>query len=121
MRESYLAEQSHLGGNARPRSGRGGLRNGNQRARTRGAGQTPESTRINNRWVQTYRSSRIALPGVVLESLEVLEGVEGGGVVEIDFEEGLAEVVVLGGEHLQLGFGRRRGRGGAAGQGEGSE
>ena len=61
------------------------------------------------------------LPGFVLESLEVLEGVEWSCLVKLDVEEGLAEVVVLGGEHLQLGFGRRRGRGGAAGQGEGSE
>ncbi len=46
------------------------------------------------------------LPGVVLEFLEVLEGVQWSGRVEVDVEQGLAEVVVLGGEHLQLGFGR---------------
>ena len=44
--------------------------------------------------------AQAALAGVVLELLEVLEGVEGGGLVEVDFEEGLAEVVVLGGEHF---------------------
>ena len=61
--------------------------------------------------VRTRRRSGAALPGFVLESLEVLEGVEGGGLVEVDVEEGLAEVLVLGAEHLQLGIGRRRGRG----------
>ncbi len=59
--------------------------------------------------------SRPTLQGFVLESLEVLEGVEWRGVVEVDFEQGLAKVVVLGGEHLQLGFGRGYRAGGAAG------
>ena len=44
--------------------------------------------------------SRGILAGFVLESLEVAEGVEWSGLVEIDVEQGLAEVVVLGGEHL---------------------
>ncbi len=59
-----------------------------------------------NRRGSATGGSRPTLPGFVLESLEVLEGFERGGLVEIEIEQGLAEVVVLGGEHLQLGFGR---------------
>ena len=62
---------------------------------------------VHGGWVGTHRrrisvtgGSRPTLPSVVLESLEVLEGVEWGGLVEIEVEQGLAEVVVLGGEHL---------------------